>query len=407
MDPPPSLWLDEPHRPRAPPRGRLAADVAVVGGGIAGVAAAQALAGRGLSVALLEADALASRASGRNAGFVISSLAESYAHVAQARGRAFAREVWRVNEANRERLAGLVRDLRLDCAFERPGAYCAAGSPGEAAELEASAAMLRQDGFDFRWVPPGEARGLLGPAGAHGALFRPGDGSVHPARLVRRLAAAAEAAGARIHEGARVVAMEAPRGAGPWRLAGEGWSVEADRVVLAANAFSPALHPWFGAVLAPVRGQVLATAPLRALPQVPAPVYHDRGYDYWRLHGGRLVLGGRRPVARQEEVGLDERPNPRVQAALDALLARMFPGLAAQVTHRWAGIMDFSVDGFPFVGPVPGEERLLTAVGFTGHGLGYAVECAAWLAAALLHGKDEVPAPFRSGRAVPAGPVPF
>lgn len=398
MDPPRSLWLDEPYAPRPPPQGRLACDVAIVGGGIAGSSVAQALAGQGLRVALLEGDAIASRASGRNGGFVITSLADSYAAVSAQKGRGVAREVWRVNTDNRERLAGLIRDLGLDCSFARPGSYCAAASPPEAERLERSAAMLREDGFDATWLPPEEARERIGLAGLQGALFCPGDGQVHPARLTRGLARAAEARGVQVFEGARVERLERPRGAEPWGLVGAGFRVEAGHVVLAANAFSPALHPWFGQVLSPVRGQVLATAPLPVPPRVAGPVYANEGYEYWRLHEGRLVLGGMRPIAREEEVGLEERLNPRVQAALDRFLAQQFPGLKAQVTHRWAGIMDFSADGLPLVGPVPGEERLHTAVGFTGHGMGYATMTAAWLAAGILHDKDEVPPPFRSER---------
>ena len=132
---------------------------------------------------------------------------------------------------------------------------------------------------------------------------------------------------------------------------------------------------------------------------MPGPIYADQGYDYWRLHRGRLVLGGRRPVARGEEVGTDETVHPRVQAALDGLVAELFPGARAEVTHRWAGIMDFSIDGFPWVGPVPGSAGLLGAVGFTGHGFGYATVSAEWLARGILEGRDEVPAVFRSDRA--------
>lgn len=390
-----SLWLDEPYAPRPPPSGAVRCDVAIVGGGMTGASAAWWLSDQGLDVVLLEAGVLAGRASGRNAGFIVSNLAEPYASIAAKAGRATARGLWRVQQDNREEVARLVADLALDCAFARTGSWQCASSLGEAERLRTSARMLREDGFAFGFVEPQEAAGLLGPAGEHGALHRPGDGQIHPARFVRGLAARAEARGVRVHEGAEVARLA--RGREGWRLEGGGFEVRAPRVVLAANAFAPRLHPWFADKLRPVRGQVLATAPLEGA-RVPGPVYADQGYDYWRLHEGRVVLGGQRPAARDEERGLDEALNARVQAALDALLARLFPGQRARVTHRWAGIMDFSVDGLPFVGPVPGERGLWTAVGFTGHGFGYATVAARWLAEALLHAKDAVPAPFRTDR---------
>jgi glycine/D-amino acid oxidase-like deaminating enzyme len=395
-----SLWLDEPYRPRPPLRGRAEADVAVVGGGVMGASAAWALAGQGLTVAMLEADVLAGRASGRNAGFVLTSLAENYASMAARKGRAFARDVWGVNQENRERVAGLVRELGIDCGFARPGSYCAAADAAEAEQLRRSAGLLRADGFDFAFLEPVEARARLGRPGQHGALFRPGDGQIQPARFTRGLAARAEREGVRVHEGSRVARLA--REGSAWALQGDGFALRAPQVIVAANALAPALHTWFASRLKPVRGQVLATAPVPGL-RVPGPVYADHGYDYWRAHEGRLVVGGRRPVARGEEVGTEEALHPRVQAALEAL-ARELAQRPVQVTHRWAGIMDFSLDGFPFVGPVPGEPGLLTAVGFTGHGFGYASVAADWLAARVLHGKDEVPAPFRTERAVEPDP---
>jgi glycine/D-amino acid oxidase-like deaminating enzyme len=399
-----SLWLDEPYAPRPAPRGEVACDVAIVGGGVAGASVAWALAGHGLRVLLLEAQALAARASGRNAGFVITNLAESYDQVAREKGRDAARAIWQVNEANREAVAGLVAELKIECGFARTGSYCAAASSDEAVALEASARMLREDGFAARWLPPEDAMHRIGAAGKRGALLREGDGQIQPARFTRGLAAAAEARGVRLHEGAPVRALAREREG--WRLQGEGFAVRADRVVLCTNAYSNALHPWFAGWIQPVRGQVLATAPLPGF-ALAGPVYADHGYDYWRLHEARLVVGGRRPVARGEEVGVRDELNPRVQNALDALLRELAPGVAPRVTHRWAGIMDFSADGLPLVGPVPGEGGLLTAVGFTGHGMGYATVAGQWLAEHVLHGKDPTPALLRSDRARPAGPIPY
>jgi glycine/D-amino acid oxidase-like deaminating enzyme len=404
VDAPPSLWLDAPYTPRAPLRGDHGCDVAIVGGGLMGISLAFDLSGQGLRVRVLEGGVVAGRASGRNAGFVITSLAEPYASLCRRAGHERTRTVWKVNEDNRARIVSLVEDLALDCSFARPGSWCAAASEAEAEQQRASARMLAQDGFDFRWIEPKESEELLGPPGRHGALFRPGDGQIHPARFVRGLAAHAEERGVAIHEGSPVQRL-ARAGEG-WLLQGEGFSVRAPRVVIAANALAPSLHGWFADKIVPVRGQVLATAPLATAPKVPGPVYANEGYEYWRLHEGRLILGGQRPRARGEEHGLDEALNARVQAALDRFLSDNFPGVRAHVTHRWAGIMDFSVDGFPLVGEVPGEPGLLTAVGFTGHGLGYALVCSAWLRGMIMEGRDTVPAGFRADRALDRSLMP-
>src|SRR5438552_3990435 len=69
------FWLDEPYTARTPLEGDVTAEVAVLGGGLTGVAAAHFLADRGCRVVLVERDVLASGASGRNAGFLLCGVA--------------------------------------------------------------------------------------------------------------------------------------------------------------------------------------------------------------------------------------------------------------------------------------------------------------------------------------------
>ncbi|MCA1814759.1 MAG: FAD-binding oxidoreductase [Halobacteriales archaeon] len=398
-----SLWLDEAYAPRPPPQGRVEADVAIVGAGMTGASAAHALAGQGLRVVLLDADRAAGRASGRNAGFCITLLGTPYTELVAKRGRAVARDIIGMNVQNRDRVQQLVRELRIDCAFAATGSYSAAMSEAEAREQERSAALLRADGLAADWVA--DAEQVLGVRGMHGALFRPGDGQIHPARFVRGLVAHSEREGVRVHEGAPVRALE--RYGDGWALQGPGFLVEAGQALLCTNARAAELAPFFADKLRPVRAQMLATAPIPGLRQPPAPVYADHGYEYWRLHENRLLLGGKRPVARAQEVGHEEILNTQVQAALDAFRAAHLPQAArTPVTHRWAGIMDFSLDGEPYVGAVPGMPGVRAACGFTGHGFGYATRSAELLAAQVLGKREPVPAWLAPDRAVEPGLAP-
>src|SRR5256885_5299176 len=93
-----------------------------------------------------------------------------------------------------------------------------------------------------------------------------GDGSIHPARWVRRLAVRAAEAGAEIRERSRVESLD---------------DLDADLVVIATDGYTHGLLPALDAAVQPTRGQVLATEPL---PEVvfPCPVYVRYGYDYWQ-----------------------------------------------------------------------------------------------------------------------------
>jgi hypothetical protein len=139
-------------------------------------------------------------------------------------------------------------------------------------------------------------------------------------------------------------------------------------VILATNAYTRHLVPEIA--IAPTRAQMLASAPLsRSVCDVPT--YSHYGYRYWRqLASGEVLIGGWRDTAVDAEVGYDEQPTPRIQDHLDAQLESLSP--AAQVTHRWAGIMGFTESGLPLLGPVPGMPNLYICAGFNGHGMGFA-----------------------------------
>ena len=93
-----SLWLDGLERTYPPLEGDATADVAIVGGGIAGIASAYFLAKAGASVVVLEARGVAEAASGRNAGFLLAGVAENFAAATRRYGAANALRIWRLTK---------------------------------------------------------------------------------------------------------------------------------------------------------------------------------------------------------------------------------------------------------------------------------------------------------------------
>ena len=99
-------------------------------------------------------------------------------------------------------------------------------------------------------------------------------------------------------------------------------------------------------------------------------------------------MGGWRNLDQEGEVGFDHRLHEGIQGAMEAFLRGLHPRLAAaRIPHRWSGIMGFSQDSLPVVGPVPGRPRVLLAAGFTGHGFGFAAEAAHTAATLLVEGR--------------------
>ena len=143
-----SLWLDPPAALAGPLHGYVEADVLVIGAGIAGTAAARHLAQAGASVVWLEDSRVGMRATGRNAGFILQGTAERYDRAVGLMGRERARRIHAWSLENHDRIAAVIAQDAISCGYRRGGSLQLAGSAAEEAELVASAALLREDGFE-------------------------------------------------------------------------------------------------------------------------------------------------------------------------------------------------------------------------------------------------------------------
>jgi gamma-glutamylputrescine oxidase len=353
-------WLEEPSPPLPSVSLSAPAEVEVVGGGVTGCACALVLARAGVRVRLHEAREVASGASGRNGGFALRGTATSYPTARERLGSEAAQSLWRLTEAGLDHLEELAGD-----AFRRTGSVRLAADQEELAELRCEHRALVEDGFRAEWddalQPP--LRGRF-PA----ALIHPTDGSVQPARWVRRLAALAVDAGAEIreHSAASIDALEA------------------EQIVVATDGYGTGLLPGLDGAVRPARGQVLVT---EALPQLlfPRPHYARHGFDYWQqTPDRRLVIGGWRDTNLESEFTSEEATTPVIQGRIEAFVHELV-GRPARVTHRWAGIFGVTADGLPLAGRLPGDERVWLACGYSGHGNVLGLVCGELVAQAILN----------------------
>jgi gamma-glutamylputrescine oxidase len=371
-----SFWLAEPHDP-LPSRvldGR--ADVAVVGGGITGCACALALAEAGIRVRLYDAREIAGGASGRNGGFALRGGSAAYPVLVESIGRERAQTLWRWTERELGALAGLAGD-----AFRHTGSLRLAVDEEELVELREEHDALEVDGFAVEWREE-----LAAPlAGRYpGAIFHPPDGVLQPARLVRRIAESAAAAGVEIREHTRVVSLD---------------QADADTVVVATDGYPSGLLGELEGLIVPTRGQVIATEPV---PErfYEVPHYGRHGFDYWhQRRDGRIVAGGFRDVSLDSEFTADEVTTEAVQGALESFV-RSLMGRELRIDYRWAGIFGMVFDFLPVVGRLPGADAAWVAGGYSGHGnvLGFA--CGRLVARAILGDRDPLLDLFEPARLV-------
>jgi glycine/D-amino acid oxidase-like deaminating enzyme len=384
--PPLSLWQATavPAPALLPPlQGGAETQIAVVGAGFAGLSTALHLAERGLAVTVLEAGgALGDGASGRCGGHLLYGGRLTEAELRRHCGEAAGRRLHAFGAGAADDAFALIERLGLRCDAVRLGSIYAADSEAGLAEARHKFKALQAAGVPARWLDREAIAQAIGSAVYLGGYLNPKAGGVQPLSLVRELARAAQAAGARIHLGAPALAL-APQGQG-WRLRTPGGWLDARRVLLATNGQGPAIWPALRRTVLPVWSYQAATPPLPAaagvLPGRPVVSDTRRLLNYFRRDAaGRLVMGGKGPLM-----------GPRGSPALASYgwqrqtIARLFPALAdAPLDYCWAGQVSVTLHRRPRLFALDDRRNVLASVACNGKGVAWNLALGPVLADAL------------------------
>ncbi|MGH8867903.1 MAG: NAD(P)/FAD-dependent oxidoreductase [Actinomycetes bacterium] len=356
-----SFWhdhADDAWEPRPALSGDLDVDVAVVGAGYTGLWTAYhlAVADPSLRIAVLERDVAGFGASGRNGGWCSALFPAAHARVAQVAGREGALALARALQRSVDEVGEVSATEGIDCHYAKGGTVVLARSAAQRGRAQAEVAEARRVGLDaddLRWLGADEARALCGATSVLGATYTPHCAAIHPARLVRGLARAAERRGVTVYEQTTVVEL------GPRRVDTAAGRVRAEVVVRATEGYTNAL-PGQRRLLAPVYSLVLATEPLPASFWETVGLRHRETFSDHRhliVYGqrtadDRLVFGGRgAPYHLGSRVKPAYDRDPDVFASLRRALVALFPdAVGAAVTHTWGGPIGVPRDWFASVG---------------------------------------------------------
>ena len=333
---------------------RIDVDVAVVGGGVAGLAAAIALKAAGMTVAVLDKRYCGAGASGVNFGGVRQQGRELVELPLSARSR----KLW----------DGLSAFLGEDTEFEATGHIKLARSEADLAELERYAAAAREWGLELTMLGPNAVHDALPWLGERvvGASLSPTDGQANPRVVGPAYARLARRRGVDVREHTPVTGAVAT-GAG-FRVEATGLEVSCRYLINTAGAGGGLIASAFGetAPVKPLNPNMLVTEPMpyfveRSIGVVGGDVYVRQ------IRRGNVIFGGgsgwhdadrgvARPVTEQSLGGMRRT-------------LQLVPGLVqAQVIRTWSGVDGEMPDHIPVIGPSSTTPGLVHAFGFSGHG---------------------------------------
>lgn len=348
--------------------GHITADVAVIGGGVMGLATALSIAESGASVILLEATEIGDGASGRNGGLIVPIMRPHPSSIIKKLGESGERLVKTVIRSA-DHVFELIDRFRINCDAVRNGFLQPVHAKSLLSAVEGTANAWAKNGASCRFIGAEETAKHLGTDTYHGALFEPGGGYLNPVAYTRGLARAAISRGTAIYVKSPVSAAKR-RIDNKWQLTAGKGSVLSRAVVQCTSIQIPGLpfHPGAPAAnsLIPIVLHGLATRPLpealrnRILPNKCVATDTRRyvlsvGYDSEH----RLVTSGAAPLG---DGALGMKQMARFVAGR---LERVFPDLAdIQFEYIWKGTAALNRQWLPSLyEPAPDWYALTTCNG--------------------------------------------
>jgi glycine/D-amino acid oxidase-like deaminating enzyme/nitrite reductase/ring-hydroxylating ferredoxin subunit len=392
---PRSLWIEStPETSYGALADGLDVDVAIVGGGIAGLTAACLLKRAGKTVAVLDAKRILHGATGYTTAKVTAAHNIVYTTVSKKFGQEGARLYAEANQGALELIARLVEEESIECEFERKSNYVYCESAEERSTIEQEVEAARQAGLAARLV---EEMPL--PYAVECAFRLDDQAQFHPRKYLLPLAERIDGDGSRVFERTRVLDVT---GCGPVRLETDRGAVTARDVVLASH-LPFADRGFFFAKAHPERSYAVAA---RVRPeQDPEGMYINiarptrsvrTAYDG---QGLLLLLGG-----EGHKPGTDP-DTPARYRALEEFGRRHWQ--AEDFPYRWSTQDYTPVDGVPYVGRLTRRsEHVYVGTGFKKWGMTNGTAAAMILSDLILGRENPWATLFDAKRLKPSASAP-
>ena len=344
-------------------------DVAIVGSGYTGLAAARVLANANISVAVLDKHTIGWGASSRNGGMATPGLKQDIYKIYKKYGMEYAHEFWKASVDAIDLLEHIIEEDRIECDWYRNGHIALASKQSHYNKLPEYADWIKRElGHDKTIVPKEDIKTEIGSEFYFGGLSDEVSGGLQPSKYLNGLARSVTELGVTLCEGCSVDSIIS--NGSNYEIITTLGSIKAKDVIIATNGYTDALVPELKPKIFPVGSYIIVSEPLsQDLQEKLSPkgrMFYDSKWfiNYFRLTpDGRMLWGGRNDLST--DLDLNESAT-----ILSKQVRMVFPELEdVKFTHTWTGKLGITFDLMPHIGQVNGIHY---AFGYGGHGLSIA-----------------------------------
>ena len=373
----------------------ISVDVAIVGGGIAGITTAYLLSKSGKSVAVLEDGYIGSGETGRTTAHITHALDDRYYNIEKKHGSKGAKLAAESHTAAIDFIDRSAREEEIDCAFERLNGFLFLDASDKRSSLEKELKALKNAGISSAKMVN---ESPLESADISPCICFPNQAQFQPMQyLIGIVNSMSSGKGVQIFTETHAQEINMVKNESIIKT-DNGYNVTAQNIVLATNA--PIVDKVSKIYDKQVAYRTYVIAAKIQKNTIPLALYWDTGnqrskdhvnpYHYVRIQktedkdSDLLIVGG-----EDHKTGIvNEKKDYEAKFKRLELWMRKIFSIHGPIVYAWSGQVMEPMDGMAFIGPNPGEDKnVYIATGDSGNGMTHGT-IAGIILCDLIQGKE-------------------
>jgi glycine/D-amino acid oxidase-like deaminating enzyme len=358
------IWTQQVTKARYPTlKTNLQTDVAIIGGGLAGILSAYLLAKEGKKVALLEQNELGSGATHLTTAFLTQSIDTDFSDLIDTFGKEKAKLIVDSHQKAIDLIEKIAKDNNIECEFERCSNYSYANAEEDLEDLETEYEAAKELGLHITLSKKPGDFGFVN----FGYLELKNQAKFHPMKFMYALAEILALSGTLIFEYSKVLKTDFD--ITPHQIKTKTGMIEAGQVIVTTyEPFNKPLKLYFKKAF---YNSYVLEVEFENMQEFKEGIYEDLEdpYHYIRIDKKRMIIGGE---DHRQDIPVSAIKNFK---ALEEYLKCILKSDKENskrytITRKWAGPILEPVDGLAYIGQLD-HDTVFYAMAFSGNGMTY------------------------------------